>query len=72
MLDKGFIRELTSSTVAPLLLTAKLKEGIRIYYNYRGLNNCKGYYYGCPGISLGQPTDTPRIAAGYVPGARAP
>ena len=36
---KGFIRELTSPTVALLLLAAKLEEGVRIYYNYRGLNN---------------------------------
>jgi len=39
MLDKGFIRELISPTIAPLLLAAKLKGGVRIYYNYRGLNN---------------------------------
>ena len=39
MLNKGFIRELTSPAVAPLLLTAKPKGGVRICYNYRGLNN---------------------------------
>jgi hypothetical protein len=39
MLDKGFIRELISPAVAPLLLTTKLGGGVRIYYNYRGLNN---------------------------------
>src|SRR5882757_8867590 len=39
MLNKGFIRELISPAVAPLLLAAKLKGGVRICYNYRGLNN---------------------------------
>jgi hypothetical protein len=39
MLNKGFIRELTSPAIAPLLLTAKPGEGVRICYNYRGLNN---------------------------------
>jgi len=38
MLDKGFIRESTSLATAPLLLTAKPSGGIRIYYNYQGLN----------------------------------
>jgi len=39
MLNKGFIQESTSPTIAPLLLAAKPKGGIRIYYDYRGLNN---------------------------------
>ena len=39
MLDKGFIWELTSPAVVPLLLATKPGEGVRIYYNYRGLNN---------------------------------
>ena len=39
MLNKGFIRKLTSPAIAPLLLATKLEGGIRIYYNYRGLNN---------------------------------
>jgi len=39
MLNKGFIRELTSPTAALLLLAAKLGGGVRIYHNYRGLNN---------------------------------
>jgi len=38
MLDKGFIRELTSLAAVPLLLTVKPGGGVRIYYNYRGLN----------------------------------
>ena len=38
MLDKGFIRESTSLAAVLLLLTAKPSGGIRIYYNYRGLN----------------------------------
>ena len=38
MLDKGFIRESTLLAVVLLLLTAKPGGGIRIYYNYRGLN----------------------------------
>jgi len=28
-----------SPAATPLLLAAKLEEGVRIYYNYRGLNN---------------------------------
>jgi len=39
MLNKGFIQELTSSTIALLLLATKLGGGVRICYNYRGLNN---------------------------------
>ena len=39
MLNKGFIQELTSPAIVPLLLTTKPEEEIRIYYNYRGLNN---------------------------------
>ena len=39
MLNKGFIQKLTSLTIALLLLATKLKGGVRIYYNYRGLNN---------------------------------
>jgi hypothetical protein len=39
MLDKGFIQELISPAIALPLLTAKLGGGVRIYYNYRGLNN---------------------------------
>jgi len=39
MLNKGFIQELTSPAIAPLLLAAKLGEGVRICHNYRGLNN---------------------------------
>ena len=39
MLNKGFIQELTSPAVVPLLLAAKPGGGVRIYYNYRGLNN---------------------------------
>jgi hypothetical protein len=39
MLNKGFIQESTSPTIAPLLLAAKLGGGVRICYNYRGLNN---------------------------------
>jgi len=39
MLNKGFIQELTSPTIAPLLLATKLEGEIRIYYNYKGLNN---------------------------------
>jgi len=39
MLNKGFIWELTSPAIAPLLLAAKLEGGMRICYNYRGLNN---------------------------------
>jgi hypothetical protein len=38
MLDKGFIRESTLPAAVLLLLTAKPSSGIRIYYNYRGLN----------------------------------
>ena len=38
MLDKGFIRELTLPAAALLLLTAKPSSGVRIYYNYWGLN----------------------------------
>jgi hypothetical protein len=39
MLDKGFIQELISPAITPLLLAAKLGGGVRICYNYRGLNN---------------------------------
>ena len=39
MLNKGFIQELTSPAIAPLLLATKLGGGVRICYNYRGLNN---------------------------------
>ena len=38
MLDKGFIRESTSLATVLLLLTTKPGGGIRIYYDYRGLN----------------------------------
>jgi len=38
MLDKGFIRKLTSLAAALLLLAAKPGGGMRIYYNYQGLN----------------------------------
>ena len=38
MLDKGFIRESILLAAAPLLLAAKPGGGIRIYYNYKGLN----------------------------------
>ena len=37
-LDKGFIRPSISLVAAPILLAKKLKEGIRFYVNYRGLN----------------------------------
>jgi len=39
ILNKGFIQELTSPATAPLLLATKLGGGVRIYHNYRGLNN---------------------------------
>jgi len=39
ILNKGFIQELTSPATAPLLLAAKPGGGVRICYNYRGLNN---------------------------------
>ena len=39
MLNKGFIQKLTSPAIAPLLLATKLGGGVRIYYNYKGLNN---------------------------------
>jgi len=39
ILNKGFIRELTSPAIAPLLLAAKLGGGVRIYHDYKGLNN---------------------------------
>ena len=38
MLDKGFIRESTLLATAPLLLATKPGSGIRICYDYRGLN----------------------------------
>jgi len=38
MLDKGFIRKLTLLAAVLLLLAAKLGGGVRIYYNYQGLN----------------------------------
>jgi hypothetical protein len=38
MLDKGFIRESTLLATIPLLLAAKPSGGVRICYNYRGLN----------------------------------
>ena len=38
MLDKGFIRKLTLLAIVLLLLAAKPSGGIRICYNYRGLN----------------------------------
>jgi hypothetical protein len=38
MLDKGFIRKLTSPAAAPLLLAIKPGSSVQIYYNYRGLN----------------------------------
>jgi hypothetical protein len=34
MLDKGFIRELTSLATVLLLLAAKPSSSMRIYYNY--------------------------------------
>ena len=37
-LNKGFIRPSISLAAAPILLTKKLKGGIRFYINYRGLN----------------------------------
>jgi len=39
MLNKGFIRELTSPAIALLLLTAKPRGGVKICHDYRGLNN---------------------------------
>jgi hypothetical protein len=38
-LAKGFIRPFHTRCVAPLLLTAKPGEGVRICQDYRGLNN---------------------------------
>ena len=38
MLDKGFIRELTLLATIPFLLTIKPSSGVRICYNYSGLN----------------------------------
>ena len=38
MLDKSFIRDLTSLTAVPLLLAAKPGRGARICHDYRGLN----------------------------------
>ena len=38
MLDKGFIRESTLLAAVLLLLATKPSGGIRICYNYRGLN----------------------------------
>jgi len=37
-LNKGFIRPSISLVAAPILLIKKLKEGIKFYINYRGLN----------------------------------
>jgi len=37
-LNKGFIRPSILLAAAPILLAKKLKEGIRFYINYRGLN----------------------------------
>jgi len=34
MLNKGFIRELTSLATIPLLLATKPGGGMQIYYNY--------------------------------------
>jgi len=39
MLNKGFIQELTSPAIAPLLLATKLKGRVRICHDYKGLNN---------------------------------
>jgi len=38
MLDKGFIRKSTSLAAIPLLLTTKPGGGVRICYDYQGLN----------------------------------
>jgi hypothetical protein len=38
MLDKGFIRKSTLLAAVLLLLAAKPSSGVRICYNYRGLN----------------------------------
>jgi hypothetical protein len=37
-LNKGFIRPSILLAAAPILLTKKLRGGIRFYVNYRGLN----------------------------------
>jgi len=39
MLNKGFILQFISPAIALLLLTIKLGGGVRICYNYKGLNN---------------------------------
>ena len=38
-LSKGFIRTMTIPNVVPLLLTRKSEKDIRIYYNYKRLND---------------------------------
>ena len=38
MLDKGFIYKSTLPATVPLLLAAKPGGGVRICYNYQGLN----------------------------------
>jgi hypothetical protein len=38
-LEKGFIRESKARCAAPLLLAAKPGGGMRIYQDYKGLNN---------------------------------
>ncbi|EGZ70225.1 hypothetical protein NEUTE2DRAFT_67456, partial [Neurospora tetrasperma FGSC 2509] len=47
-LVKGFIRPSTSDIASPILLVRRLGGGIRIYINYRSINNISvkiGTYY---------------------------